>query len=206
MLPLILCGVWFFVLEQVVRSPKHFMYTRFDDWIPFVPGFVIPYVVWYAYVIVTSVYLFFRSREAFRKIAIFLSAGMCFACIVYTMFPNGQFLRPMTLGDGWCSRLIANLYRNDTPFNSAPSIHVIYAIGTALAILEHSRNVRRNWYIAIAWATWTMTVLICLSTVFIKQHSVIDLVSGLGVSFMLYWFIYKEPGCFLFRATQEAQE
>ena len=192
LVPLILCGFWFYVLEQTMRSPDHYMYTPLDDWIPFVPVFVIPYVIWYGYVIVTSVYLFFRSRDAFRRIAIFLSAGMCVACVVYTLLPNGQYLRPFELGTDWCSQLIGYLYSKDTPFNSAPSIHVIYSMGTAYAILAYNQHVSRRRYIILSAVTWTMAAAICLSTVFIKQHSVIDMAGGFLVSFVLYFFIYKE--------------
>ena len=192
LLPLILGGVWFSVLEQTMRSPEHFMYTPMDDWIPFVPVFVIPYVLWYFYTIIPAVFLFFRSKDAFRRIAIFLSAGMCIACLVYTILPNGQFLRPHVLGTDWCSRLIGYLYLKDTPFNSAPSIHVIYSMGSTYAILAYNKDVDKRLYRILSVLTWTFTGTICLSTLFVKQHSVIDMVTGLGVGFLLYALIYKE--------------
>jgi len=191
LLPLILGGAWFFVLEKTMLNPTYFMYTKLDDLIPFVPAFVIPYVIWYGYVAGAAIFLFFRSKDAFRRIAIFLSAGMCFACLVYTVLPNGQFLRPYVLGSDWCSQLIAQLYRSDTPFNSAPSIHVIYSMGATYAIMRHNRNASKRRKAILAVLTWSLTVLICLSTVFVKQHSVIDMFTGIAVGLALYALIYR---------------
>jgi len=192
LLPLALCGVWFYVLEQTILRPEHYMYTPFDDLIPFVPGFVVPYVLWYLYVAGTAVFFFFQSRDAFRRIAIYLSAGMCVACVVFTLLPNGQHLRPYALGTDICSQLVMHLYQNDTPFNSAPSIHVIYSIGTTCAILTYNRNAGRVRYAIISILTGITTVAICLSTLFIKQHSVIDFVGGVVVGVLLYFFIYTD--------------
>lgn len=36
-----------------------------------------------------------------------------------------------------------------------------------------------------------LTVLICLSTMFLKQHSVIDVFAGIVLAFMLYYVVFK---------------
>lgn len=43
----------------------------------------------------------------------------------------------------------------------------------------------------IKWFTSVLAVLICLSTVFLKQHSFIDLVCGILLSLTLYLVVFK---------------
>jgi len=189
LIPLVISGVWFYVLEKKIIIPEYILHIRLDDYIPYIPLFVIPYLLWYLYVAVPAVFLFFKSPGEFIRIALFLTAGMGIACMVYMIFPNGQTLRPeLNLYNEPIIRLIRIIYSHDTPNNSAPSIHVIYSVAAHAAISFYNNNRNR-----IAWVniiSLIMAVLCIVSTVFIKQHSAIDLIFGIIVSGFLYYLIY----------------
>jgi membrane-associated phospholipid phosphatase len=122
--------------------------------------------------------------------SIFLTLGMLIACTVYTLFPNGQSLRPALYNydDPFC-RLIRFIYSNDTPANCAPSIHVIYSVAAHSAITAYNKKRKRIAWISVLSLNFAIVCIV--STVFIKQHSVIDLISGLLLSGMLYCIIYR---------------
>ena len=54
---------WFMYLERTVRTQYHVMHVALDDYIPFNEYFIIPYLLWFAYVGVTIAYFFFTSKE-----------------------------------------------------------------------------------------------------------------------------------------------
>jgi membrane-associated phospholipid phosphatase len=192
LIPLALSGVWFSLLEQKVLTPEYLLHIRLDDYIPFTPLFVIPYALWYFYVAATAVFLFVRSPRDFARMAIFLALGMMIACTIYTLFPNGQALRPVLRGyEEPLVRLIRFIYASDTPANSAPSIHVVYSVAAHAAIARY--NSRRQIPM-VNGASFILAGLCILSTVFIKQHSVIDLTAGLLLSALLYFIIYRGKG------------
>lgn len=194
MLPLlILSGLWFYLLEQNVLVAEYNLYVRLDDYIPFVPAFVIPYILWYPYTGLPGFFLFFQSSKEFMKTAAFLLWGMIISCTVYTLFPNGQELRPENINEleGIFVGLIRSIYGVDTPTNSAPSIHVIYSVCAHIAIYRYNNQHRRILWINIV--SLILSASCILSTVFIKQHSVVDLVAGLFVSALLYFAIYIFP-------------
>ena len=190
LIPLIFSGLWFLSLEKKILIPEYILHMRLDDYIPYITFFVIPYVFWYLYVAVPAVFLFFASKHEFVKIALFLTFGMMVACLIYTLFPNGQTLRPELHGyDEPFVSLIRLIYKNDTPNNSAPSIHVIYSVAAHSAIAYYNNNRKK-----IAWLnsiSFIAAALCIVSTVFIKQHSVIDLIFGLMISAVLYLLIYR---------------
>lgn len=193
LIPLVLSGLWFAALEKKIIIPEYILYVRLDDYIPYIPLFVIPYVLWYLYVAVPAIFLFFKSPQEFIKIALFLSAGMLIACTIYTLFPNGQNLRPeLAEYDRTLIALIRLIYTNDTPTNCAPSIHVIYSVAAhaAITFYNNSRN-RISWLNSVSFIIATLCIV---STVFIKQHSVIDLIMGLIFSGLLYYLIYHKIG------------
>jgi membrane-associated phospholipid phosphatase len=83
--------------------------------------------------------------------------------------------------------IIRRLYKLDTATNVFPSIHVYNSIGAMIAIRK-SESLRNIKWLQIS--TFILTVLICMSTVFLKQHSVLDIFGGIILSIIMYAFIY----------------
>ncbi len=187
-LPFLIATAWFFLLEKKILIPEFFIETQMDDRIPFVPAFVIPYVVWYFYIAGVMALCYLTDPAGFVRVSLFLGLGMAVSCCVFALFPNGQLLRPHYVGHTMFGRMIGAIYSADTPTNSLPSIHVIYSLGIHFAVARHrffARPLHPVKIVSLALAT-----LICVSTVAIKQHSVLDVLAGLIVSAGLYGLIY----------------
>ena len=112
------------------------------------------------------------------------------AYTIFTAFPNGQHLRPAIISNDPLSMLIKFIYNTDTPTDVCPSVHVINTIAV-YAALQHSEafaheKVRK-------WVFYILALLICLSTVFIKQHSVIDVIFGICIGAVFYFLLYTLP-------------
>lgn len=178
--------LWFELLEKFIVRPAHIMHVRFDDYIPFVKYFALPYVFWFFYVGMAMVYFFFKSRTDFLKLSAFLYIGMSICYTIYMIYPNGQDLRPTLAGADVFERIICHIYANDTPTNCFPSIHTLNSIAVHAAICEYEKSGR-----AIKAASFVTACLICISTVTIKQHSCVDLLAGAVLAMILYMCIYK---------------
>ncbi|MDN5351965.1 MAG: hypothetical protein PWQ12_884 [Clostridiales bacterium] len=181
--------IWFRILE-VTLVPEYTVHTWLDSKIPFVPAFVIPYVLWFPYIGFGVVYTGIHSKKDFYKLLFFLGAGMSVAYIIYMIFPNAQDLRPEVTGTGAFSALIRFIYTTDTPTNVCPSVHVINAIAVDAALRHVIPFSERNWRVR---GSFFLMVLICLSTLFIKQHSVLDVVGGVVVGMLFYVPLYEIP-------------
>lgn len=182
--------VWFFALEQSVTTEYYSVRIWLDDYIPFNEWFIIPYYLWFLYIFITVAYFFFTSKEAFYKVTSYLFIGMTICLIIYTIWPNGQDLRPdlNTLGrDNILIDLIRRLYGSDTSTNVCPSIHVFNSIGANIAICK-SNSLRKHKWIPIS--STILTILICLSTMFLKQHSALDVIAGLALGLIMYFIVY----------------
>ena len=182
-------SLWFAVLEKLNQTPAFYMYSPLDQYIPFSEIFVIPYCVWYFYIIGTLVFLFFKAPEEFVRLNVTLWGGMLIACFIYTIFPNGQALRSKVIADNWMGDLIRTIYASDTPTNSAPSIHVMHSVAVHAAISHYVRQ--RGGRRIFADLSFVTMVLICMSTVMVKQHSIVDVFTGLIASGFIYLFAYQ---------------
>lgn len=133
-------------------------------------------------------YFFFTDKKGFYKISSFLIIGMTVFLIICTVFPNGLNLRPTTFArDNFCVDLVKRLYRIDTPTNVLPSIHVFNTVAVLVAV-THSQKLRLHK--GIMCGVYITGILIILSTVFLKQHSVTDVIAAFAMAGIIYPFVY----------------
>ena len=179
---------WFFYLEKEVKRGFHVMHVSLDDYIPFCEYFIIPYLLWFIYVAGTVLYFMLTSKEDYYRLCTFLFTGMTICLIICTFYHNGTNLRPSLDPDkNIFSALVAWLYQTDTSTNVFPSIHVYNSIATHIGIVKSERLRRHPW---VGRASLVLMTLICLSTVFLKQHSVIDGVGAAVMAYVMYWLVY----------------
>lgn len=161
------------------------MHVALDDYIPFCEYFIVPYLLWFAYVGITIAYFFFTNKEEYYRLCIYLFTGMTISLIVCTFFRNGTNFRPVIDPDkNMFCRLVAALYQADTCTNVFPSIHVYNSICVHVAV---SKNMALKQHHGIQIGSFALMCAICLATVFLKQHSVID---GVGAGIMAYALYY----------------
>lgn len=178
----------FFALERIVSEPKYIIYCKLDDLIPFCEWFLIPYASWFILLVGAPVYFLFTDKRDFLKLCGIMFNGMTFCLLCYLLFPNGLQLRPEVTGDNFLCTIAKLLYTIDTPTNVCPSIHVASTAAVCLVVWRAKQFQGRPVIKAVMllWST-----LIILSTVFLKQHSVIDVVCGILLSLVLYWIAYS---------------
>lgn len=181
---------WFFYLEKHITTDYHLIYTTLDDKIPFIEYFIIPYTLWFLFIAVTVGYFFFFGEKSeFYRLIILLFSGMTIFLIISTIYPNGLQLRPETFTrDNIFVDMVKQLYAVDTSTNVLPSIHVYNSLGAYIAV-SHCNKLKQHRWIQIL--TLLLTISIILSTLFLKQHSIIDVVAAFFMAGILYIIVYK---------------
>ena len=182
--------LFFFAAERFVSPDKEYWisYMALDDRIPFLEGFILPYICWYPFLISIGLALMILDGPAFRRYIIFLMAGFFSALLFCVLVPNGQNLRPEVYPrQNFCTWLVGLIYAADTNTNVFPSMHVIGSIGGILAVHDCKRL--KRWRLPVIFAG----VLISLSTVFVKQHSFLDVIGGVIWSLPLWFLVYRLP-------------
>ncbi len=181
---------WFGWLEKNITKHFHIIHMSIDDAIPFVEYFIIPYLLWFAYIAITVMYFFLKNKNEFYRLCAFLFVGMTVFLIISTVYPNGHYLRPTVFErENIFTDLVRLLYRADTPTNLFPSIHVYNSIGVNIAIW-HSEEFKKSK--SIRYGSAVLMVSIILSTMFLKQHSVFDVITGIVFSVFMYTFVYAK--------------
>lgn len=181
---------WFIWLEKHVTTQYYMIHMAIDDIIPFCEYFIVFYFIWFVYMIAAVVFCVFTDRKTFFKSFAFIASGMTIFLIISTLFPNGHGLRPESFPrDNIFTDLVAFIYRADTSTNIFPSLHVYNAIGAHLSIVFNKCLKNRKGVKAFSLF---ICVGICLSTLFVKQHSMFDVIGAVVLSMIMYPICFRE--------------
>lgn len=127
--------------------------------------------------------------EDFYKCVAFLFIGMTVCLICFTVYPTSFDHRPTVIeGNSLCQFLVNFIYTADKSQNVCPSIHVYNSIGCAIAIMKSHQFKGNKTMNAVALVS---AIMITLSTMFVKQHSIIDAVAAGALAIVLYVLVYK---------------
>ena len=188
---------WFLYLEKHVTTQYYVIQTRLDEYIPFIEYFIVPYLLWFVFIAAAFLYFFFTDVPAFYKMAKFMFTGMTVFLIIASIFPNGQDLRPVVFErDNIFVDMVRMLYRADTCTNVFPSLHVFNSLSVCVAVYE-SKGLKKHR--AVCAGAYILAALIILATMFLKQHSILDVFGAFFMAYVIYQFVYapekkKIPG------------
>lgn len=180
---------WFAYLEKTVTKQFYTVHVPIDDYIPFCEYFIVPYLLWFAYIAVGIGYFAFKNKTEYYNLCKILFFGMTVFLIVSTICPNGHYLRPTTFErDNIFVDMVRRLYVTDTSTNLFPSIHVYNSIAIN-AVIWHSEDFKKNRIIRYGSAILMLSIV--LATMFLKQHSVFDVVTGIMLAAFAIRFVYR---------------
>lgn len=176
-----------FVVTEKYVIPTHNMYCPLDDLIPFCEFFVVPYFLWYGLLAFVSLYGLFCDIPTFKRFYKFLCISSLISFAMFIVYPSEQTLRPDTFlrENLFVSIMRDGIYVADTNTNVCPSLHVVFSLGMLFSLWNSKHFSTTAWRIALI----VIAALVSVSTIFLKQHSVIDIFVGILLSFVVLPFI-----------------
>jgi membrane-associated phospholipid phosphatase len=159
--------------------------TDLDVQIPFIPGFIIPYLLWYPLILGSLIIFCMRDRKVYYRTLVALCVGLIISYLFYFFFQT-TVPRPSIAPDSFLNTLVWFVYQTDQPYNCFPSIHVLTSYLIIKGIMDCSNLPKALRYI-VAFSSWAVIV----STVFVKQHVVLDVFGGVILAQFLYHIVGK---------------
>lgn len=173
----------FLILENWDNRVYYTTDSWIDQYIPFNEYFVIPYLFWFIYIALGFVYFILIDQKGFKRTCFYLFVGMFTCLIIYMIWPNQQNLRVNLNNTNIFQTLVSFIYTIDSPTNVCPSIHVYNSIMMMISLFK-SECMKNHKLLSVI--NIIIAVLICLSTMFIKQHAFVDVVLAIVLCIVIY--------------------
>ena len=175
-----------YLLLNHSNDDVYMLVTKFDKIIPFKQLFIVPYVAWFGLIFVVLIWFMYRDIKLYIFSIISIILGLLISFIIFSLFQT-TVPRPEILGDDIFSQLTKLMYTIDNPFNAFPSIHVLTSYIVFLGCQE-----TKGRYPKISLVIQGVVILVILATLFLKQHTLLDVLGGLILGGSLFktvnWF------------------
>ena len=168
-----------------------------DNRIPFIPQMAIFYLfLYYPWTFLTMLYFaFVEYREGYR-FGISLFVVGIISVVVYIFFPVSVYwwrrellANPMT-GNFWAETMYW-YYERDTSFNCIPSLHAAKSTVVTFTWYRYCRGNPTPVRKAVAIGSLAIATGVVLSTLFVKQHYIVDELVGIVLAAMVSLCVFK---------------
>ena len=178
--------VLYFLTENLIPAENcHVIHCALDDLIPFNEYFLIFYCSWYAWIVISLLYFFLYDIDSFRRLQVFIIITQLVAMAIYIIYPSVHTMRPEVFPrENFLTALMAFIYNFDTPTGICPSLHVAYSMGIASVWLKKDISKPLKAFMVF------LLVMISISTAFVKQHSVVDIVAAIPLGLLAEYLVY----------------
>ena len=179
--------VLFFLTENLIPAEKcHPVHCFLDDIIPFNEYFLVFYCGWYVLVFGSLVYYFFYDVQRFRELDLYIFTTQMAAMACYIFWPSRQDLRPEVFPrENVFTWIMGLIYTFDTNTGVCPSLHVAYSLAI-VSVMVKDDQLKKPFKVLVT----CYCLMVCLSTAFVKQHSVVDIIAALPVVLLGEVLIY----------------
>jgi len=158
-------------------ATAHVPELALDRVVPLLPGWALVYGSLYLFLILLPVFVVREEEQIRRTVGAYLMVWII-AYIVFLVYPTTASRPAKVIGEGFVVWGLRFLYSSDPPYNCFPSLHVAHSFVSALTCWRVHRGV------GIAGALCAL--LIGISTLFTKQHYVLDVIAGLFLATVAY--------------------
>jgi len=169
-----------------------------DNRIPVIAVFAVIYLYSYIFWICGPIAASLTKKRNFINYLVGLSAAYLVGFFIFLFCPTcmdraAEGIMEIAARPGFFNGLLATIYGADgdaLAFNLFPSYHCLISLYCYLGVRKQP-EISKGFRIY----SLVMTVLICMSTVFTKQHYFIDIIGGLGISLLCYTVVNRlDPG------------
>lgn len=161
-------GLSYFLIKNFIND--YHIINSFID-LPLIKSFVYFYDLWYPFIVLNTFIIYKYDRKLFSMLIATMLIATVMAHITFIIYPS-MVLRPDINVTGLTSWILDFTYKTDTPaINCLPSMHCIYCFVTSYYIIKcKNMSIKKRLPVVI------FSALIVLSTMFIKQHILEDVI------------------------------
>ncbi len=166
-----------FIPGAIPGQTLHVPELAWDRVVPLQPAWALVYGSLYLFLIILPVLVVRQDEHIRRTVSAYLMIWIA-AYVGFLVYPTVAPRPSRVVGEGFGAWGLRFLYAADPPYNCFPSLHVAHSFVSALTCYR----VHRELGVAAAFCA----SLVGVSTLYSKQHYILDVVAGLFLASVAY--------------------
>ena len=181
----------YWVLKQFQHNPIYIDFYL-DEKIPFWGWFIYIYNMFYPFCILAFYLLYRKDSKSYYKGIIAGIIGFIMCDIIFLLVPTIMHRATIPNYDPITNFVIkVTFYFDEPPLNCFPSIHCLFCFQVIYSYIRSKYDMKNKLWIIVG------ALLIIISTLFVKQHYIYDVISALAICLIANMLesifgIYKE--------------
>lgn len=175
-----------YFLTKLIQGPPNIIKELNIINLPLVPYFVYIYASWYLLLGIIPMHIYTKNKKVYYKYFTSALISIIILNIIFVIYPT-TVPREEVLNTNLTTYLLNIIYYLDTPaVNCFPSAHCLISCLFIISLID-TKEINKQikiFYIIIS-------ILIMLSTLFIKQHIFIDVISACIIAIITYYITDK---------------
>lgn len=157
-----------------------------DSKIPFIGYFIYIYDMFYPFVFLALAYVFLKDEKVYHQSILAGIMGYLICDVIFLLYPTIMIRESIPSYD-WLTNLFINVtfYFDEPALNCFPSVHCLFCFQIIITYLRS--NINNKWKIF----NIISALLIIVSTLFVKQHYILDAISALGIITLTNYIVIK---------------
>lgn len=185
-LGMILIQTIFYQIGKVFSANEAFLiHSSLDDKIPYLSFFIIFYIIWYFLLVLFPLFIVRHSEDKFYQYNLCILINAVVSLMVFLLFPT-QIPRYVITGNGIFDSIVKAIYYFDTPTVCLPSLHASVCF-IVIYFCIFTKEMPNKYRVLFSM----LSVLIILSTLFVKQHVVYDVALSFIITLIVYFIVSK---------------
>lgn len=176
---------YIFIATLMPGRALHVPELALDRVVPLQPTWALVYGSLYLFVLALPVFVVRQEEQIRRTVLAYLMVWIA-AYVFFFVYPTRAPRPAEVIGEGFAVWGLRLLYSMDPPYNCFPSLHVAHSFVSALSCYRVHRGVGIGAGLCAS--------LVAVSTLFTKQHYVLDVIAGIFMACVAYVvFLRKSP-------------
>ena len=171
-----------------------------DKKIPLISWFVYFYYLTFPLGLVTFFYVAYKDKKSLYNIFLTLCISFAISGLIY-LVGQTEFTKPDFTPVTFTDKLVVWTWGSTNPVNCFPSQHCFMAFAVMIAVCS-SKGLNIFYRII----SFIISIFIILSTVFIRQHFLLDMVASFDIMFIVFGLVYYFKLGNRLKARQEKRE
>ena len=176
--------IYFFI--KLFITEYNLIGSPLDNYIPFIPSFIYFYMMWYPFEIFSLYYIYKKDKKNYIKTLGVLIISLIIMYLIFIIYPTMVDRPEVNSFNSLTTLLLYVAFKSDTPVNCFPSGHCIICFVMIFSFLKSENITLKNKTIFII-----INILIILSTLFVKQHVIYDVIGSFILTITSFYLIYK---------------